>query len=370
MREVGRELVRLKPTFCREKPLTSHHADVTEHTCQLGDHELFYLAAGPEAGPLVIFAHGWPELGYSWRHQLPVLGGLGFRAIAPDLRGHGHSRVYDRHEDYALEKHVGDLIGLLDALDGERAVWVGHDWGAPVIWNVASHHPDRCCGVANLCVPYAGLDQGLEGVIALVDRSVYPEDEYPAGQWDYQLFYQENFERARRVFEANVENTVKALFRSSFGPDGRNKPAITATIRRNGGWFGGADAAPDVPRDDSVISKADLDTYVGALERTGFFGTCSFYMNHETNAAYAARAENGGRLDMPVLFLTAAYDYVCETVKSRLPEPMRERCRNLTEYTVNSGHWMAQERPVDVSNALVHWLARSVPEAWPLPPLA
>jgi len=344
------------------------HTEITELTYTLGGHEMGCLAAGPESGPLIIFIHGWPELGHSWRHQLPVLGGLGFRAIAPDLRGHGRSTIYDRHEDYTLENHVADVIQLVDLLGRERAVFVGHDWGAPVVWSIASHHPDRCFGVANLCVPYRALDNGLDGAVSLVDRSVYPADKYPAGQWEYQYFYQENFERAKSVFEANPENTIKALFRK-WSPDDRGKPAITADVRNDNGWLGGVDEFPDFPRDDDVISAADLDAYVTALERTGFFGSCSFYMNHDANIQYAGTAENDGIIDMPVLFLTAAYDYVCECVDSDLPKPMRELCRNLTERTVNSGHWMAQEKPVDVNNALVHWLARAVPQTWPEPPL-
>ena len=345
------------------------YSQITEHTVTLGSHEMFYLAAGPKEGPLVIFAHGWPELGYSWRHQLPVLGSLGFRAIAPDLRGHGRSSPYSRHDDYSLEKHVEDLIGLLDSQGREKAIWVGHDWGSAVVWSLVSHHPERSFAVASLCVPYATVENGLERLISLVDRNVYPEDEYPAGQWDYLCFYEENFERATAVFEANPETFVKAMFRSAFVPDGRGVPAVTAAIRRDGGWFDGLDAAPDLPRDDEVISEADLEVYVSALKRTGFFGTDSFYMNHEANNQYSKTRKNDGYLDMPALFLTASCDYVCECVDSRLPEPMREQCRNLTEFTVNSGHWMAQEKPVDVNNALVHWLARSVPEVWPVPPL-
>lgn len=342
--------------------------DVTEHTVRTGPHTLFHLAAGPEQGPPVIFVHGWPELSASWRHQLPVLAALGFRAIAPDMRGYGRSTVYARHDDYALEHSVADLLGLLDALGHERAVWVGHDWGSPVVWSLASHHPDRCHAVASLCVPYRTIELGLDELVARVDRDVYPANVYPAGQWDYQCFYEESFERACAVFDASPRNAVKALFRK-WGPDGRGRPSPTATVRRDGGWFGGADAAPDLPLDTDVLSPAELAVYASALERNGFFGPCSWYRNHAANAAYTARAVSDGRLDMPVLFLTAAWDYVCECVDSALPGTMRALCPNLTERTVESGHWMAQEKPADVSNALVAWLARSVPDAWPEPPL-
>ena len=119
------------------------------------------------------------------------------------------------------------MIGLLDALGRERAIWVGHDWGSPVVWNIASHHPDRCHAVANLCVPYRTLERGLETVTGLVDRDVYPADEFPAGQWEYQHFYLENFEQARRELEANPYNTVKLLFRKG-DPRGQGKPSGTA----------------------------------------------------------------------------------------------------------------------------------------------
>lgn len=342
----------------------SSPATISERTLRSSGHSIHCLEAGPEDGPLIVFVHGWPELSVSWRHQLPVLGGLGFRAVAPDMRGYGGSTVYERHEDYAQERVVADMLGLVDALSRERAVWVGHDWGSPTVWNIASHHPERCHGVASLCVPYFSLERGLDHVIGLVDREIYPEAEFPAGQWDYQLFYQENFEKATRTFEANAYKTVKLLFRKG-DPAGFGKPAATAITRSNGGWFGGVEEAPDLPMDHDVVTEEDLATYADALERNGFFGPDSYYMNHEANAAYASQALNDGRLDMPVLFLAAQYDYVCETISSRAAEPMRRMCDNLDEAVVYSGHWMAQERPADVNAALVSWLVRRLPELWP-----
>jgi pimeloyl-ACP methyl ester carboxylesterase len=336
---------------------------ITEQIARTERHATFYLACGaPDATPL-IFIHGWPELSISWRHQLPVFANLGFRCIAPDMRGYGRSGVYARHEDYALEHSVRDMTELLNALGQEKAVWVGHDWGSPVVWSLASHHPDRCHGIANLCVPYLPDGFAPAKTVPLVDRRVYPEAEFPAGQWEYQLFYEENFDKARAAFEASVRDTVKALFRKG-SLAGKGQPSRTALVRRDGGWFGGAGKAPSLPMDADVLTEADLNTYVAGLERNGFFGPDSWYMNHTRNIAFAQRATHGGRLSLPVLFLHGAYDYTCETIDSRLAEPMRQHCSDLTEVVAQSGHWMAQENPVAVNAALARFLAVKLPTVW------
>ena len=338
---------------------------LTEHTLKTERHTTFYLAAGPEDGPLVIFVHGWPELSVSWRHQLPALAALGFRTIAPDMRGYGRSTVYLEPAAYAQEPIVMDMLELLDALGTAQAVWVGHDWGSPVVWNLASHHPERCRAVASLCVPYYTLERGLDQLIALVDRELYPEDEFPAGQLDYMLYYEESFAEAIAPMDANVSQFLKVLFRKG-DPAGEGKPALTATARRSHSFFG-TSAMPDLPRDADVVSEADLSSYVSALERNGFAGPASWYLNDGVNAEYAKMAQNGGYLDLPVLFLNARYDYVCENTHSRLAEPMRTYCRQLTEETIRAGHWLAQEQPGEVNAALVKWLATRVPDVWPQP---
>jgi pimeloyl-ACP methyl ester carboxylesterase len=336
---------------------------ITEHVAKTGGHTTFYLACGPADGPLIIFLHGWPELSISWRHQLPVFAALGFRALAPDMRGYGRSSVYPRHEDYALEAVTADMLGLLDRLGRERAVWVGHDWGSPVVFSLAAHHPERCAAIASLCVPYQPKGFAPLNLVPLIDRAVYPEDEFPLGQWDYQFFYQENFAAARAAFEADIGATIRCLFRSG-RPDALGKPARTARVRRDGGWFGGAGRAPDVPMDAAVLTEADCSAYVAALERNGFFGPDSWYMNHARNIAFAARARDGGRLRLPVLFLHARYDTVCETMTSRLAEPMRAACADVTEAVVDSGHWMSQQQPVAVNRALAKFLATKVADIW------
>lgn len=337
---------------------------VTEHFTKTARHASFYLACGPENGPLIILLHGWPELSHSWRHQLRSLAALGFRCIAPDMRGYGRSSIYQSHSDYALQHSVRDMRELLSSLGRDSAIWVGHDWGSPVVWSLASHHPECCHGIANLCVPYIAGGFAPANLIPLVNREIYPETTYPAGQWEYQLFYEEHFDRARATFEANIQNTVRALFRGG-DPAGKGKPARTAEVRRDNGWFGGREEAPSFPRDAAVISEEDLSIYTASLARTGFFGPHAWYMNSAANLAYATQAKNDGKLSLPVLFLHAAYDYNCETIDSRLAEPMRGDCADLDEVVVRSGHWMAQERPIEVNAAIAKWLATKLPDAWP-----
>ena len=338
---------------------------VTEHVAKSARHTTFYLACGAADAPLIVFVHGWPELSFSWRHQLRCFADLGFRAIAPDMRGYGRSTIHPAFADYTMEAIVGDMIELIDGLGRESALWVGHDWGAPVVWSVVQHHAARVDGVANLCVPYLPDGFALQTLVPLVDRSVYPVEQYPAGQWDYHLYYEESFDAASAAFEADPQATVKALFRKG-NPAARGKPAHMASVRRAGGWFGKAGRAPDLPRDADILDEEDVHRYASALAANGFFGPDAWYMNAAANVAYAQRAPNGGRIARPVLFFHALNDPVCATIDAPLAGPMRAFCDDLTELTVPTGHWMAQERPELVNAGLARWLAQKFPARWPV----
>ena len=163
-----------------------------ECVCTTARHATFYHIAGPADGPAIVFVHGWPEIGLAWAHQMHALAALGYRVIAPDLRGSGRSAPYHVHDAYAQREIVADLIELIDSLGITRALWVGHDWGAAIVWNIARHYPERCVAVAALCIPYATFDRGLETLCALVNRKQYPIETYPAGQFEYIAFYHEN----------------------------------------------------------------------------------------------------------------------------------------------------------------------------------
>lgn len=324
---------------------------------------LFYLSSGPDDGPLIIFLHGWPELAISWRHQLSTFGRLGFRAIAIDMPGFGRSMQFDRFEDYALENLVGDLVEFIGTLGRERAIWIGHDMGSPVAWSVASHHPEICDGVGNLCVPYRTVEKGVDALIALIDRNIYSEEEHPAGHWDYMLHYEEDFDGAVSFFDRNTRSFLKAMF-SRADPSLAGQPLITAGVRARGGWFADESILEEATMDEAVIDPQSLSKYVATFTRTGFRGPCSHYMNHALNANYTDRAVNGGRLDMPVLFIRAEYDHWCECIDNPFAEEMRQLCADLTSVSIATSHWAAQEHPLEVNAALTHWLATKT-TSWP-----
>lgn len=322
-------------------------------------HATHYLEAGPSDGRPVVLVHGWPEFSLAWRHQLAALGDLGYRAIAPDLRGCGGSTRYRTHAAYAQREIVRDMIDLVDALGIEEAFWVGHDWGAAVAWNVARHHAARCAGVAGLCVPYDTLERGVERLASLVNRAQYPAAAFPMGQFEYVAFYHEQFEAATAAFEAELANTFKVIMRSG-DPTQAGAVFPTALVRKQGGWFGPGAPAPDVPLDTAILEPWELAAYVRAYETTGFYGIDAFYMNDADNNAYAREAPSDV-LAMPALFFSGRYDYVCDTERSDLTAPMRSLCRDLTIETIDAGHWMQHEKPTEVTAALATWFAARHP---------
>jgi len=328
---------------------------IARKTLSTPRHRTVWMEQGPASGPLMIFLHGWPELGLVWRAQLDHFAGRGWRCVAPDMRGYGGSSVPATIASYAVSELVGDMTELHDALGGAPAVWVGHDWGSAVAWSMASHHGTRCRGVINLCVPYFARGMALPTLLPLIDRTLYPTEKFPEGQWDYWLFYREHFAQAAQDFEANVEATLSLLYRRA--SQAQPKPAFTASIRTSQGWFGAAREAPRIPRDSSLLSQRDFESLVSAFQSSGFSGANAWYMNDAANLAYASQAPQFGRLTLPALFLHASWDQTCETVQSRLANPMREDCNDLGEVTIDCGHEMMLERPKELNEAITGWLS-------------
>ncbi|HEY0803687.1 MAG TPA: alpha/beta hydrolase [Pseudonocardiaceae bacterium] len=338
---------------------TSEHAldsaPVSRNATQGPAGRMSYLAAGPVDGPLLVFVHGWPAIAETWRPQLETFAALGYRVIAPDMRGYGRSATPADPAAYGQRHLVDDMLALLAHLGRHKAIWVGHDWGSATVWGLAAHHPEACHAVISLCVPYRTLERGPSAMLPYVNREVYPADEYPDAQFDYMTFYERHPGLVTSFLDAAPDRAVRAFFRSG-NPGAYGKPAPTATLMRDGGWFGGASAVPDLPRDKAVLDDALYAALRESFERNGFTGPTAYYLNHAANLAYSDSSINNGHLQLPVLFIEGRYDYVADSAQSDLASPMREYCHRRTEKTIDAGHWVGLEKPADVNAAIADWL--------------
>lgn len=337
--------------------------DLTRHSFATDGKTISYLASGPEDGPLIILVHGWPETALGWKHQISHFSSLGFRCIASDMLGYGLSSAPRTIESYSLRSLVADQLALLDHLHQPAATWIGHDWGSGVVWALAAHHPERCVAVINLCVPYRTIELGLEHLVSLVNRTIYPEDKFPLGQWEYMRYYELEHEAVTKTFDDNAAKFFKLIFTKG-NPEAYGKPSRLATVVQDGGWFGGPNAKlPDIPLGASLLDEERYADLLESQKRNGFFGATAYYLNHTANAAFAAESVNGGTLNMPVLFVDAKYDSVCTTTGegTKLADPMREYCTNLTEVSIEASHWVALEKPEEVNLAVANFLKVKLP---------
>jgi len=329
--------------------LTIRRFESPRHTTQ-------FWEAGPRGGPLMIFLHGWPQIGLMWRHQLEAFAAKGWRCIAPDMRGYGGSSAPGTPEAYALREIVHDMVELHNHLGGEAAVWVGHDLGSPVVGALSAHHPERSRGAVFLSVPYFPDGFALANLLPLVDRTLYPALDYPDGQWDYCRFYVEQFDQTVRDFEADIASSLAAIFQPG-NPGVRGQLYRSALVSRNGGWFGSAHRAPAVAPDTTLWPARDFAALVEAFEVTGFRPANAWYLNDAANIAYAHSAPDDGRLIQPVLFVNGLFDGLCDITLSTIGAPMQHACPHLSITSLRAGHWLPLERKDDLTDAISTWTA-------------
>ncbi|MFM5884475.1 MAG: alpha/beta fold hydrolase, partial [Novosphingobium sp.] len=296
--------------------------------------------------PLAIMVHGFPESWYSWRHQIGPAAAAGFTACAIDVRGYGHSDKPEPVAAYGLKQIAQDLVGLRDALaPGEQVVLIGHDWGAPIVWNTAFTRPDRIRAVAGLSVPFAGAPQRPF-------TEVFREHFTSQGRF----FYQEYFQQpgvAEAEAEANPRDFVARMMYSISGdvPPGDywSKPAGATFL----------EGLPD-PRPVPWLSEADLDYYAAEFKAAGFRGPLNRYRNHEADYAWL-KAWQGKQLEQPCLFIGGDRD-PATTLFGAVADPvamMRMFAPKVEGHVLPGvGHWTQQERPEEVNALLIDWLKR------------
>lgn len=299
--------------------------------------------AGPADGKPVLLLHGFPELAFSWRHQLPALAAAGYRVIAPDQRGFGRSDRPPEIADYHMRQLTADMTGLLDALGYERAIFVGHDWGSFVIWSLPFYAPARVAGLISLNLPFK--PRPPVDPIALIARA-FGEDNY--------IGYFQEPGPAEALLEADVRRAMRFFFRCPDPEGGRSIVghdgfALQKTLQRpEAEW-------PGKP----FLSDKEFGTFVEAFEASGFRGPLNYYRNFNPNWEDMARFQPAGEkvsIDLPVLMLLAEQDPV---LPPALAADLKDYCPEAEVHLIaGSGHWTQQEKPAEVNRLMLDWLGR------------
>ena len=311
---------------------------------QLSDVRLRAAVCGD--GPLVVMVHGFPESWYSWRHQMKPIADAGFTACAIDVRGYGGSDKPPAVADYAMERMIADAMGIIEALSADgRAILIGHDWGAPIVWNSALVRPDRVRAVCGLSVPYVG-----PAVRPFTE--VFDEIFTKRGRFFYQAYFQKIGEPEAEA-EANPREFLRKFYYALSGdaPDGTWPTNKTADQRL-------LDGLVDPEPFPTWLAPTDLDYYVGEFERSGFRGPINRYRNHERDFAYLSRF-NDRKITQPALFVGGNRDLAFNMLgRGDAIALMRQHVTELRGADVldGCGHWTQQERPAEVNARLVAWL--------------
>jgi pimeloyl-ACP methyl ester carboxylesterase len=298
------------------------------------------LDAGPTDGPVVVLTHGFPELAFSWRHQIPALAAAGYRVLAPDQRGYGGSSRPEAVEAYNIAALTGDVVGLLDLVGAQRAALVGHDLGAVVAWSTALLHPDRVAAVAGLSVPP-------------VPRPQTPPTESFRRIFGANFFYILYFQQPG-VADAELAAGPRRALRRMLG--GTRVPRGEAEARRMlaPGPEGFVDRLAEPDRLPDWLSAAELDHYVDAFARTGFTGALNWYRNFDRN--WHIIGATAATIGVPALFVGGTDDAALKFTRSdRAREVVKGPYREVM--LDGAGHWIQQERAVEINAELLRFLA-------------
>ena len=327
---------------------------MSERTCHTNGVDLHLTEQG-EGSP-VFLCHGFPELSYSWRHQIPAIAAAGYHVVAPDQRGYGKSSRPDAIEDYDIVHLTDDLLGVLDDLGHEKAVFIGHDWGSMVVWAMSQLHPDRVAGVMGMSVPF-------------LPRAERPPTETMRFLFGDAFFYMLYFQEpgvADRNLGADPERTMRGMLAGlsmdnmAGEGEGEGEPVDpTAMFAADDRGF--VERLPNPKTLPPWLSQDELDHYVAEFTRTGFTGGINWYRNLDRNWSRTEQLA-GAKVTVPAAFLGGALDPVLMMTPPSVQDGWLEDDRG-SLIVEGAGHWVQQEKPDEV-NAFVLEFLRGLPQGW------
>ena len=297
--------------------------------------------SGPKDGVPVVLCHGFPELAFSWRHQIKALGEAGFHVLAPDQRGYGLTSRPANVEDYDMAHLTGDLAGLLDAFEIEKAVFVGHDWGGLVVWQLPIYQPERVMGVIGVNTPFLARPP-VDPIMGL---------RYLRGEDNYIVFFQKPGE-ADAILARDVGKTFRFFMRKNtmtaeqfekLPAEAKTFALVTALQTDEAGW-------PGTP----LLDAQELAFFVDTFTRTGFTGGINWYRNFTRNWEESGTMEQ--KVHVPGLMIMAEDDVV---LPPSMADGMERFVPDLEKVLIRKcGHWTQQEHPEETSAAMIGWLQK------------
>ena len=289
--------------------------------------EVFEAGQENKGNPIVL-CHGWPEHAFSWRHQMPALVAAGYHVIVPNQRGYGNSSYPEEVADYDISHLTGDLAALLDHFGYDEAIFVGHDWGANVVWSMALLHPLRVKKIINLALPYQ--TRGEIPWIELMETYFGPDN--------YFVHFNRQPGVADAVLDANVDRFLRNLFRKNVPLAPPEPGMMMINLAQT------ADAAGE-----PVLSDADRAVFVAAFEQNGFTGSINWYRNMDSNWHILGGVDPIIR--KPALMIYGEQDMIPKS------ETLSEVVPGVHVVSLNCGHWIQQELPEETTRVILKWLA-------------
>lgn len=288
-----------------------------------------FEAGQQNVGMPIVLCHGFPEHAFSWRHQIPALVEAGYHVIIPNQRGYGNSSSPKQIIDYDIECLTGDLVALLDYFGYKDATFVGHDWGANVVWSLALLHPERVNKVINLALPYQ--ERGEIPWIEFME-AIFGSD-----------FYFVHFNRQPGVADAIMDKNTSRFFRNIFR---KNLPAT----KPEPGMLMINLAKAEKPIGDPLMEDRELSVFVSAFNSSGFTGSINWYRNLDRN--WHLMADVNPIIRQPTLMIYGDHDTIPKS------ENLKNIVTNLDIVTLDCGHWIQQEKPEETTQCILKWLGQ------------
>jgi pimeloyl-ACP methyl ester carboxylesterase len=288
-----------------------------------------YEAGQQNKGKPIILCHGWPEHAFSWRHQVPALVAAGYHVIVPNQRGYGNSSKPVNVTDYDIEHLTGDLAALLDHFGYKDATFVGHDWGANIVWAMSLLHPNRVNGVVALALPYQ-----LRG-----DKPWLEMMEAFFGGDHYFVHFNRQPGVADAILDEHADQFLRNLYRKNVPPVPPEPGMLMINI-----------AKTEEPLGELIMSEAELSVFVSAFEANGFTGSINWYRNLDRNWHLLADADPV--IEKPALMIYGERDMIPKF------EQLPDFVPNVEIVSLDCGHWIQQEKPEETTQAIITWLEK------------